>query len=54
MKGDWNTQFYGGIPFENLREGNFFQAELGVRYWLADNTRLNAAFLAPPFLPDET
>jgi hypothetical protein len=54
MKSDWNTQFYAGIPVENLREGNFFQAEAGLRYWLPDNTRLSVAFLAPPFLPEET
>jgi hypothetical protein len=54
MKSDWNTQFYVGIPAENLREGNFFQAEVGARYWLADNTRLTAALLAPPFIPRET
>jgi hypothetical protein len=54
MKSDWNMQFYGGIPVENLREGNLFQAEVGLRYWLPDNTRLSAAVVAPPFLPEET
>ncbi len=54
MKSDWNLQFYAGIPVENLREGNLFQAEAGLRYWLPDNTRITAAVVAPPFLPEET
>jgi hypothetical protein len=54
MVSDWNTQFYAGIPVENLREGAFFQWEAGARYWLADNTRLSASLVAPNLIVDET
>jgi hypothetical protein len=51
MVTDWNTQFFVGIPGENLREGSFFQWEIGARYWLQDNTRLALSFLPPSLLP---
>lgn len=54
MLSDWSTQFYAGIPAENLREGSFFQWEAGARYWLSDNTRLTASLLPPSFILDET
>jgi hypothetical protein len=54
MVSDWNTQFFAGIPVENLREGAFFQWEAGARYWLSDNTRLTASILPPSFILDET
>lgn len=50
----WRTQFYGGLPAENLREGTFFQEELGVRHWLADGTRLSVALLPWPVVPGKT
>lgn len=51
---DWRTQFYAGLPAENLREGTFFQTEVGVRRWLADGTRLTAAFLPWPVVAQRT
>ncbi len=51
---DWRTQFYAGLPAENLREGLFFQTEVGVRHWLADGTRLTAAFLPWPVIAQKT
>jgi hypothetical protein len=54
MVTDWNTQFFVGIPGENLREGSFFQWEIGARYWLQDNTRLALSFLPPSLASAET
>jgi hypothetical protein len=54
MVSDWDTQFFAGIPFENLREGNFFQSEIGARHWFADNTRFAASILLPSFIANET
>lgn len=51
---DWRLQVYAGLPIENVREGNFLQAEIGGRYWLGDGTRLSAAFLPQPLVRDET
>lgn len=52
--GDWRTQVYFGLPVENIREGTFFQQEVGVRHWLADGTRLGAAFLPWPVIAQKT
>lgn len=51
---DWRTQFYVGLPAENIREGTFFQSEVGVRHWLADGTRLTAALLPWPVIASRT
>ncbi len=51
---DWRTQVYVGLPIENIREGTFFQQEVGVRHWLADGTRLTAAFLPWPVIAQKT
>lgn len=51
---DWRTQFYVGLPIENIREGTFFQQEVGVRHWLADGTRLAAAILPMPVIAQRT
>jgi hypothetical protein len=51
---DWRTQVYLGLPIENIREGTFFQQEVGVRHWLADGTRLTAAFLPWPVIAQKT
>lgn len=52
--GDWRTQLYAGLPVENIREGTFFQQEVGVRHWLVDGTRLTAAFLPWPVVAQKT
>lgn len=52
--GDWRTQVYAGLPVENIREGTFFQQEVGVRHWLSDGTRLTAAFLPWPVIAQKT
>ncbi|MDZ3838916.1 MAG: DUF2860 family protein, partial [Rhodospirillales bacterium] len=51
---DWRTQVYLGLPIENIREGTFFQQEVGVRHWLTDGTRLTAAFLPWPVIAQKT
>ena len=51
---DWRTQVYVGLPIENIREGTFFQQEVGVRHWLEDGTRLTAAFLPWPVIAQKT
>lgn len=51
---DWRTQFFVGLPAENIREGTFFQEEVGVRHWLPDGTQLKAALLPYPLLPQKT
>lgn len=48
------TEVYGGIPAENIREGGFTQAEIGVRHWLGDGTRLSLGVLPEPIVPNKT
>ena len=54
MVADWQAQFFVGIPSDNVREGEFFHLEVGVRHWLSDNTKLTASIVPAVLIPDET